>query len=58
MHPLTSKRTPKDTDSKEKILRGEAAILRTTHVQVVSNSKGCRDDSNESLNVVERGTVF
>ena len=58
MHPLTSKRIPKDTGSEEKILPVGAAILRTTQVQVISNSKDCRDDSKESLNLVERGTVI
>ncbi len=58
MHPLASKRTPKDTDSEEKILPVGAAILRTTDVQVISNSKDYRDDSKESLNVVERNGVL
>ena len=58
MHLLASKRTPKDTDSEEKILPEGAAILRTTHVQVISSSKDRRDDSKESVNVVERGIVF
>ena len=55
MDPIPSKRTPKDTDSERFMLSVGAGILRTTDVQVISNSKDSREDSNESLNGVARG---
>ena len=58
MHPRGSKRFPKDTDSEREILPGGAAILRTTHVQVISNSKSSGDDSKESFATREGGVTF
>lgn len=58
MNSIESKRTPKDTDSERFMLSMGVGILRTTDVQVVSNTKDSRENSNESLNGVERGAVF
>ena len=58
MHPISSKRIPQDTDSEREILPGGAAILRTTHVQVISNYKNSREDSKESFTMRERGVTF
>lgn len=58
MYPLAGKRAPKDTDSERKILPGGATILRTTHVQVISNAKNARGDIKESVTTVERAIPF
>lgn len=58
MHPIASKRPPKDTDSERFMLSVGAGILQTTDVQVISNPKDSRDNSNESLNGVARGAAF
>lgn len=50
MHPLASRRVPKDTDSERNILPMDAGILRTTDVCITSDFRGTRDDSNETLN--------
>ena len=52
-----------DTDSERKILPANTAgagdgILRTTHVHVASNPKGENDDSDDSLNGMERGIAY
>ncbi len=59
MYPQSSApRVPTDTDSERKILSSEGGIMRTTHVQVLSNPKGNGDDSDDSLTGIERGLAY
>lgn len=59
MYPQSSApRVPTDTDSERKILSSEGGIMRTTHVQVLSNPKGNGDDSDDSLAGIERGLAY